>query len=194
MDSRITKALNHIENNLAAELSLAHLAEVVCLSPSQFHRLFKIHTGYTPFKFIEKMRLNHAYQLLISEPRNIQALSEDCGYKDYETFSRAFKKMYCLSPDDLAAIAAQIRQQYTAEDEIYVAALSEFDATLIQQKFKELTEQLGIAADQLQETSVFLVNQVNSDSLKADGLVKNKYKIANDKMLWQLLMEPDTRS
>lgn len=191
MDPRITEVLNHIEAHLSAELSLAHLASVACLSPSRLHRLFKIETGHTPFKFIEKLRLSHAYQQLIAAPQNIQSLSEACGYKDYETFSRAFKKVYCLSPDDLAAITAQIRRQHQGADEVYVAALSEYDAELIQHKFKELVAQLGLTIDQLQETSVYLVDQVEAENKPQGGLVKNKYRIGHDKKLWQLLIETD---
>ncbi len=191
MDPRITQVLNHIEAHLANELSLAHLASVACLSPSRLHRLFKAQTGHTPFKFIENMRLSHAYQLLIAAPQNIQDLSAACGYKDYETFSRAFKKVYCLSPDDLAAITAQIRQQHNGADEVYVAALSEYDTELIQKKFRQLLAQLDLTADQLEATRVYLVDQVSDDSKSQVDLVKNKFRIGRDKKLWQLLIEAD---
>ena len=92
MEDRIKKVLDYIEENLGHSLELKDLAAVACLSPSQFHRQFKRQTGRTPFKFVEEMRMNKAYQLILEEGWMIHELSDQFGYKDYETFSRAFKK------------------------------------------------------------------------------------------------------
>ena len=55
MDNRIKKVLNYIEDNLSLSADLSELAAIACLSPSQFHRVFKKETNYTPFQFIEKI-------------------------------------------------------------------------------------------------------------------------------------------
>ncbi len=145
----------------------------------------------TPFKFIEQMRLKFAHQQLIQKPQNIQQLSEQCGYKDYETFSRAFKKSYCLSPHDLAAITEKIRQAHESHDGIFVAAMTEFDLKSIQKKFNELINELQLSNQQVNESSVFTVDKViNSDEIDlSNQLVKNKFRVAKDEKLWQLLID-----
>ncbi len=134
MDARIEKVLNHIEGHLSDDLSLSTMAKMACMSESQFHRVFKTSTVFTPFKFIEKLRINFAYQKLIKAPQSIQLLSERCGYQDYETFSRTFKRFYSISPHDLAAITNQIKGTLETVDDIYMTAMEEPDKSALESK------------------------------------------------------------
>ena len=109
MEDRIKDVLNYIEENLGTSLKLNDLAAIACLSPSQFHRQFKRQTGRTPFKFVEELKMNKAYQMIIQGQWMVHELSDEFGYRDYETFSRAFKKYFHFSPDDLKAIVEGVK-------------------------------------------------------------------------------------
>ena len=92
MDKRIKTVLDYIEDHLDRDLPLSKLSKIACLSPSQFHRIFKKATGSTPFQFIEKIKMDKAYRLITCGQATVYELTEQLNYNDYETFSRAFQK------------------------------------------------------------------------------------------------------
>ena len=60
-------------------------------------RLFKQETGYTLGHYISQKRLLLAKELLSSGVSVTQACF-DCGFKDYSTFSRAYKQLFDETP------------------------------------------------------------------------------------------------
>ena len=117
MDSRIKSVLDQIEDNLGTDLDLASLAKIACLSASRFHRLFKKETGLTPFKFLEELKMEKAHELLLKGDVLVSEIADALNYNDYETFTRAYKKYYGLSPDDLKSIASSVRLQINPQTE-----------------------------------------------------------------------------
>ena len=111
MDKRIENTLNYIEDNLSSALKLDELSKIACLSTSQFNRLFKQETQQTAFKFIEEMKMAKAYELIGEGQIMIHELALHLGYKDYETLTRAFKKYYFVSPDDLKSIINRVKKE-----------------------------------------------------------------------------------
>lgn len=192
MEDRIKNVLDHIEENLGSRLELKDLAAVACLSPSQFHRQFKRQTGRTPFKFVEELRMNKAYQMILQERWMIHELSDRFGYKDYETFSRAFKKYFHLSPDDLKAIVEGIKANICQNEEhelmIFVLDESKEDADL----FKELKTHLkrkNVEQADLNQAQVFKIAPKDLVLEKNIHLIKNKFALTKEDWLWQTLLK-----
>ena len=63
------------------------------------HR-FKEETGYTLHSYIEQKRLLHASEL-IKEGAPAMKAAQECGFKEYSTFLRAFKRNFHISPKEL---------------------------------------------------------------------------------------------
>ncbi len=185
MDYRIEKTLNYIEANMNKNLDLKDLAAYACLSVSRFYQLFKSNTSLTPYKFIEQLRLHQAHQQLLSQPINIQTLSEHCGYKDYETFSRAYKKLFGLAPDDMAKTIQKIKQ-IGQSDHLHIATFSSESNTAISTKISELIEQLELSHEDLKASKMFIIDdQVNPDQNDTDHIiVKNKLTVIQHEKLW----------
>ena len=79
-------------------LCLKEVANRAYFSLFHFHRLFQIMVGYTLKEYIRKRRLTiAAYQLIYTDKRIID-ISLDVQYETQESFSRAFKKEYSVSP------------------------------------------------------------------------------------------------
>lgn len=97
---RIATVINHLEQHLDQAVSLDQLAKVAFLSPVQLYRLFKKATGLTPIQYHEHLRIAKGLEQLV-EVDSVGQVAYDLGYKNYETFSRAFKKLCHLSPNDL---------------------------------------------------------------------------------------------
>ena len=98
--NRIVQALVHIQANLDQDLALEALADQVQLSKFHFHQLFRQATGETPKAYVERLRLEWAALQLRIRGIGVLDLALECGYKNHETFSRAFRARFGTSPRD----------------------------------------------------------------------------------------------
>jgi AraC-like DNA-binding protein len=96
-DPRIEDILIFINSNLDTDLSIDILSNKFYLNKYYLMHLFKNETGYTLYSYIQKKRAIRASDLIRS---GIQAgeVCSLCGFGDYSTFVRTFKKEFKLSP------------------------------------------------------------------------------------------------
>lgn len=81
--------------------SLAKIEEAAKLcgmSPAYLSRLFSRFGGEGPLKFLTRLRMQHAADLLLRHSTNVQETAEALGFSDPFHFSRVFKRVYGLSP------------------------------------------------------------------------------------------------
>jgi AraC family transcriptional regulator len=97
---RIMPALIHIQTHLDQDLSLDLLADEVQLSKYHFHQLFRRVTGETPKSYVDRLRLERAALQLRIRQATVLEIALECGYRNPETFSRAFRAHFALSPRD----------------------------------------------------------------------------------------------
>ncbi|GJM29835.1 MAG: hypothetical protein DHS20C17_24700 [Cyclobacteriaceae bacterium] len=192
MDQRIATVLNHVEDHLGSVVKLKDMAQLACMSVSQFHRLFKKETGTTPFKFIEKLRISKAHHLMLSKNVSVQYLATKLGYNDYETFTRAFKKHYYLAPDDFKTVAEEIRSYFEAGEELklmFITAEENSTEEEIKNKLKATLKKKGISIDEVPARS-FIVRRV-TDTPSRGLPTKEKYNIVQDQKIWSTLINQD---
>lgn len=96
-DSRIEELLSYIKQNLESELSVESLAKKFYLNRYYLMHLFKQETGYTLHSYIQKKRVIKAAEL-IKQGMQAGEVYMLCGFGDYSSFVRAFKKEFQLSP------------------------------------------------------------------------------------------------
>lgn len=87
---RVTLVIDHIADNLDADLSLERLAEVACFSPYHFHRIYRSITGETVADTIRRLRLHRAAGELARSAYPIERIARRAGYGSVEAFTRAF--------------------------------------------------------------------------------------------------------
>ncbi|RDE24860.1 AraC family transcriptional regulator [Motiliproteus coralliicola] len=100
-DSRITRVLNHLEQDLSQSPSLAELADIACLSLSQLKTLFKKQTGRTVGQQLLRLRMEKARALLLHTDYPIGIIAQQVGYQDFSTFSHRFSCHYGHPPSQL---------------------------------------------------------------------------------------------
>lgn len=100
-DHRIRKVQEYIEAHLAQPLSIAQLATIAFLSPTQLKKLFKEQTALTVTQYITHKRMEKAQALLIHTDYPIQIVAESVGYADHSAFSRRFSQHFGLPPSKL---------------------------------------------------------------------------------------------
>ena len=96
-DARIEDILSLINSNLDKDLSIGMISKAFYLNKYYLMHLFKEETGYTLYSYILKKRVIKASDLI---KRGMQAgeVCALCGFGDYSSFVRAFKKEFGLSP------------------------------------------------------------------------------------------------
>ncbi len=94
---RASAIVSYINKHLSEELSLEELSSRFYLSQTHLNRIFRAATGTTVWQYITIKRLYFAKELLEQgkKPTEVPPL---CGFKDYTTFFRAYKKRFGEAP------------------------------------------------------------------------------------------------
>lgn len=94
---KITHLIQYINLHLADSLDMDTLASELYISKYHMMRLFKAETGSTIGNYITQKRLLAARELILQGTSVTDACFQS-GFKDYSTFSRAYKKEFKVSP------------------------------------------------------------------------------------------------
>ncbi len=99
LNYKIIEVQKFVSDNLACRsLSVANLAEVVQCNPNYLSRLFYRETRERLGAFVNRKRLEHAKELLVTSTLNVSEVAWKCGYVDPDYFSRVFKKTFHVTP------------------------------------------------------------------------------------------------
>jgi AraC family transcriptional regulator len=94
----IQPILVHIQANLESELTLERVARRAGLSPFHFHRTFRQVKGSTLRRYVERLRLERAAFRLLLHEGTVLDVALECGYRNHETFTRAFRARFGVAP------------------------------------------------------------------------------------------------
>ena len=88
-----------IEERLDQPLSVDEIAGQAALSPYHFSRLFTARMGRSVMAHVRARRLVRGARRLCAEPDlKLVDLAFDCGFESQEAFTRAFKRVFGVSP------------------------------------------------------------------------------------------------
>lgn len=100
LSGRISEALNYIHINAFTGVDFNAAAKICYMGRDRFNHIFKETTGYSPNKYLTKIRIDRAKQLLSNEGLTVKETGEIVGYTDINYFGRVFKKETGVSPKD----------------------------------------------------------------------------------------------
>jgi AraC family transcriptional regulator len=95
---RLERVVSWLADHLDDTLDLARLADVACMSPYHFHRLYHAMQGETAADTVRRLRLHRAAVELIAGERPVPRIAHRAGYGSQEAFTRAFKAAYGVPP------------------------------------------------------------------------------------------------
>jgi AraC family transcriptional regulator len=95
---RLERVFRWLAEHLDDTLDLTRLAEVACLSPYHFHRVYRAMQGETAADTVRRMRLHRAAVELITGELPVARVARRAGYGSQEAFTRAFKAAYGVPP------------------------------------------------------------------------------------------------
>jgi AraC family transcriptional regulator len=95
---QLQRARDFINVNLAHDPSIPEIAHECGLSSGYFARAFKRSTGVPPYKWLIKMRVERAKELLKDPRCELADIAQLCGFVDQSHFTRVFSRSEGYSP------------------------------------------------------------------------------------------------
>ena len=103
-EARFNRVTAYIYDHLDDDIDLNRLAEIACLSPYHWHRIYHAMYGETIAATVKRLRLHRAAGFLAQTAMPIAEVAERSGYKSLQSFTRVFAAVYGMPP-------AQYRKQ-----------------------------------------------------------------------------------
>ncbi|HPG03466.1 MAG: AraC family transcriptional regulator [Methylobacteriaceae bacterium] len=97
-DARLDRVRDHIYDHLDEDLDFARLAEVACLSPHHWHRIYHALHGETVFATVRRLRLQRAAYELKQTTLSVERIAARAKYDSAAAFSRVFKEKFGMPP------------------------------------------------------------------------------------------------
>jgi AraC family transcriptional regulator len=95
---RLERVFTWLVDHLDETLDLVRLADVACMSPYHFHRIYHFMQGETAAETVRRLRLHRAAVELITGQLPVSRIARRAGYGSQEAFTRAFKTAYGVPP------------------------------------------------------------------------------------------------
>ena len=97
---RLLRARDMLDRDYAEALDVSTLAARLGLSRAYFIRSFREAFGETPYRYLQRRRLERAMAMLRATDKPVTEICLDVGFSSLGTFSRTFREVLGLSPRD----------------------------------------------------------------------------------------------
>ncbi|MGH1542827.1 MAG: helix-turn-helix domain-containing protein [Arenicella sp.] len=102
----IDKLRHWVSLNLTEKITVASMAEIMCMSTSHFHTCFLSSTRKTPHQFVVEIRLQHALEKVRNTTSSFACIADETGFSSQSAMTNTFRKHLGYSP-------LQLRKGYT---------------------------------------------------------------------------------
>lgn len=96
----IAQVVESIEENIAEDINITHLAAEQGISPWHFQRLFKSLVGDSLGSYLRGRRLTSAASRLLETEFDVIEIAAEVGFGSHEAFTRSFKKHFEITPKE----------------------------------------------------------------------------------------------
>ncbi len=95
----VSSVMTYVEERYSdPDMTLASIAESLYISQSQLSKIFKTMIEEPFFEYVQKVRIDHASDMLKHSKLSVEDISQMCGIRDVASFYRLFKKHMGMSP------------------------------------------------------------------------------------------------
>lgn len=96
--SGITSAIEYIKKNYQSDIKIEEIAGIAHLSKYYFVKQFKSLTGYSPYEYLIKYRIDKSKLLLYRSSDSINSIAIKVGFNSTNSFISAFKNYENITP------------------------------------------------------------------------------------------------
>lgn len=100
LEDRVHQVQDLLSQHLDKKMKIEELANIVNMSPRNLTRLFKKTTDITIGDYLDKLRMEHAVQLLL-DGNKVEVVSSSCGFSSSNQLRSLLKKYKSQLPSDL---------------------------------------------------------------------------------------------
>ncbi len=169
----ILQAIQYIENHLEDDISVLSVSKEIGYSLFHFSRLFQAVSGHSPKDYILKRRLSEAAKTITKTNHRLTDIAFMYHFNDYETFSRAFKRVFGLNPTDLRKSEQPIMLPYlselTHEDVYHIEKIKDIEPSIV-----ELDKMYLVGLSTLVRGSTQIITELWSKFDEEISDIKNK--------------------
>lgn len=97
----LTGVLHTMTEN--SNVNLSDIVSMLNISEEHFCRIFKDYTGFRPFEYINRLKIQKAKELLKNSELNIKDISYQTGFENHSYFSKLFKRYTGCTPSEYRA-------------------------------------------------------------------------------------------
>ena len=94
----LARAIDTVRADVGRAWRVAELAELADLSPKQLERLARSTLGLSPQRLVQRLRIEHAVQLITTTSDTIGHVAARCGFYDQSSFTRQFRAVLGVTP------------------------------------------------------------------------------------------------
>jgi AraC-like DNA-binding protein len=102
-DARIAAALELLETRYSEPLGVDDLSRAAGLSRFHFSRRFREETGMSPYRYLQRIRIARAHELLASG-HGVTDAALSVGFRDLGRFARAFREQVGMTPSAVSQL------------------------------------------------------------------------------------------
>ena len=92
------ECIDYIKEHYNENITLTDLSHRAGMSEGHFCRVFKDMTGFSPFNYINRLRISKSLELLTDTDKKVSEIASICGYNNISYFNRTFGKTMHESP------------------------------------------------------------------------------------------------
>ena len=95
---QLTEALDILYESYAEPLTASDVAERLHIHPSYLHRLFREYTSRTMKDHLQRIRIQHAQELLAGTRKSVLEIACEVGFSNTQQFQQIFRRLTGMRP------------------------------------------------------------------------------------------------
>ena len=97
-ERRLSRVTTYLHEHLDQDLDLNRLAEIACMSPYHWHRIYQAVHDESVVATVKRLRMQRAATYLARTDMAIDKIAVQSGYPNLQSFTRIFSAVYGMPP------------------------------------------------------------------------------------------------
>jgi len=98
VQARVEEVRTYLEANMTHDVDMISVAQQVALSPFYLTRIFKAQYGVPPYRYLIRLRINCASELLRDSVLSVTQICHRVGFNSLSHFITTFRRHVGMSP------------------------------------------------------------------------------------------------
>lgn len=111
------RAKTHLQEHFLELRSITDVARAIHVNAAYLSRLFQRYHQHSPYQFLVRLKMSHAASLLLIPGKLVKEVAAEMNFADPFHFSRTFKSVYGVSPEQFTLRRHESAKRKKANDQ-----------------------------------------------------------------------------